>query len=410
MKITRQAFIYFGSYLLSGVISFITVALFTRQLSPQDYGIINLYSSFVIFLMPFISGGILHPLTAEYFKRDHQSFSYYFTNAQIIPTLALLLLSLVCFIAAYPLAKFLRVTPIWIYVVPLTGWLIFINETSATIARVKNMPWLFAGFSIGKSLVEMSLSVVLVFGLLLGWQGRLSSALLSALILLCFSAYFILKWGLLKGPIHWKFVKSIFMSSIPFILERLSIFFLGYSDKYFIDNYVVSGTAEVGLYSLAGQIASIIFLVILSLNSAYYPHLFKNLSSKTYNTFHNSTIWYISIIVAVLALLIIFMPLLFSALIDEKYYSALPYANVLAVGYLMWGIYNAFLGYLIYQKNNKQILSISGLGIVISLVMNMILVKIFGVWGAAFTSVFTYSLMAFLCFSSAKRYLKSNKY
>jgi len=404
VKVVRQVYIYFGSYFINAAVSFLLLSLLTRYLTPHDYGIINLYSSFLIFLMPFLTGGVLTPLSVEYFKKDNDSYREYFTNAQVIPFIGLSILTLLCIIAGNVLAAFLRVPLFWIYLLPVTAWFIFINETSMTIARNKNQPWLYAGFSVGKNLAEMALTVGLVIGLSWGWQGRVSSAVLAPFLFLFVSFYFFYRWKFLSATINWKIVKAIFLLSIPFVFERLSIFVLGFSDKYFIDKFDLKGTAEVGLYGLASQIASIVFLVIMSLNSAYHPYLFKKLSEGHVAGFHRSTWLYIAACGIVVAGLFIALPFLFRFFIGEKFQDALPYAYILTGGYFMWGIYNAFYGYLIYISKNRQILYAAIAGMCISLALNTFLVPVYGAKGAAVTSVITYSAMALISFLYVRKY------
>jgi len=406
VKVVRQVYIYIGAYFFMAAVSFFTVSLLTKakHISPTDYGIINLYSSFLAFLMPFISAGTLYPLSVEYFKKNSDSYSDYFTNAQVIPVISLLIFSLVCFIGAHPLANFLSVTPLWIYLLPVTAWLIYINETSMMIARNRNQPWLFAGFSVGKNLIEMVLTIGLVLGLTWNWQGRLASAALAPLCILFVSVYFFYRWKLIVGKINWKAVKTIFWLSIPFIFERLSIFVLGSSDRYFINRFDLKGTEEVGLYGLAGQLASIVFLVIMSLNNAYHPHLFKKLSEGHHSVIHKSTGWYIVACGVVVGCMFLGLPLLFNFFIGAKFQSAMPYAYILTGGYFMWGIYNAFFGYLIYMSKNRQMLYTSVAGMALSLSLNAFMVPAYGAKGAAITSIITYSVMALICYLYVHKY------
>lgn len=409
MKVVRQVYIYFGSYFVNAVISFFTVSLLTNDLTPRDYGIINLYSSFILFLMPFISGGTLFPLSVEYFKQDRESYNNYFTNAQVIPLISLAVFTVFCFAAAVPLASLLRVTPAWIYVLPIATWFIYINEASMMVARNKNQPWLFAGFSVGKSLLEMALTVGLVITLAWGWQGRLASAVLAPLGLLIFSVYFFSRWKLLSGKINWTIVRSIFLLSIPFIFERLSVFVLGSSDRYFIDRFDLDGTEEVGLYGLASQLASIVFLVVVSLNNAYHPYLFKRLSEGHHSVIHKSTFWYIGACAVIVGGMFIALPLLFRFFIGAKFHDAMPYAYILTGGYFMWGIYNAFFGYLIYINKSRQMLYTSVAGMCISLTLNFFMVPAYGAKGAAYTSIITYSVMALICYLYVRKYFLVNK-
>lgn len=407
MKVTKQVYIYFGSYFFNAVSSFLIVALLTKYLTPHDYGIINLYSSFLIFLMPFISGGILYPLSADFFKKKGEGYAKHFSEAQVIPLISVLLFSVICVAFCYPLASFLRVTPVWVCLMPVSVWFLFINETSMMLARNKSQPWTFAGFSVGKNLTEMGLTILLVIGMGLNWQGRLSSAALASFLFIFISGYFFYKWKVIENAIEWKNVRNILWVSFPFIFERLSVFVLGYSDKYFIDKFDLKGTAEVGLYGLAGQLASIMFIVIISMNSAYQPHLFRHLSEGHKKGFHKSTWLFLAACFLCMAGMFISFPIVYRYFIGAKFQGAFWYSYALTGGYFMWGIYNAFLAYLIYFSKNRQILYISLLGMIISLMLNFLLVPRFGAWGAAYASITTYSLMGLICFLFARKFLIS---
>jgi O-antigen/teichoic acid export membrane protein len=50
VNLRKQVYIYFISYFITAALSFALVALLMHHLSTYDYGVINLYSSFLIFL------------------------------------------------------------------------------------------------------------------------------------------------------------------------------------------------------------------------------------------------------------------------------------------------------------------------------------------------------------------------
>ena len=179
MKLHKQVYIYFSSYFINAALSFVTVSLLTHYLSTYDYGIINLYNSFLIFLMPFVTGGILYPLSVEYFKRQRETYSAYFTDAQAIPLVSVVLFTILCIAFQHPLSRFLKVSEIWIWIMPLTAWWVMINETTLIITRNKNRPVQFAFFSIGKNLAEISLTITLVPAIEVG-NGKVAAASVSS--------------------------------------------------------------------------------------------------------------------------------------------------------------------------------------------------------------------------------------
>lgn len=354
--------------------------------------------------MPFVTGGVLYPLSVEYFKRPGEAYKTYFTNANVIPLISVILFTIICIVFQNPLCRLLKVSPIWIWIMPLTAWWIMINETAMMICRSKNKPYQFALFSVGKTAVEIALTSILVIGLHWTWQGRLLSAALAPIALGVFSIYFFYRWRLIAKSVNWASVRQIFFLSLPFVFERLAVFVLGYSDKYFIDRYDPNKTVEVGLYGLGSQLATIIYLVVISMNSAYQPHLFKRLSEGFKGKLHRSTGWYIGACAVTVAGMFIAIPLLFRFFIGPSYQDAKPYAYMLCGGYFMWGIYNAFLSYLIYIEKNRQILFISVLGMITSLSINIFMVPRYGAQGAAITSIITYSIMAIACFLLVRKY------
>ena len=404
MKLQKQLVIYFGATAINAVLSFVITSLLTHEIEPQDYGRIYLYSSFLNLLTPFITAGILYPLSVEYFKKTHISYSVYFSNAQLIPLIGLVFFTLICVLLQNQLAHFLKVQTYWIWIMPLTVWWIMINETSQIITRNNNKPYLFAFFSVGKNVAEIMMTVLFVLMLHWSWQGRLLSAAAAPLLLGCISLYLFTRWNLIKRQVDWKLVKQIFLLSSPFIFERLSVFIMNSSGQYYIDNMVPGGTAEVGLFSLGNTIAQILFLVILSMNYAYQPYLFKKLSDGLKNRLHKTTGWYILACAATAGLLFIGIPILFRFFLGAEYAGAEKYAFLLCGGCFMWGVYNAFQVYLIYMHKKGLILVIAILGMILSLLLNYFLVKKYGTEGAAYSSIITYSVMAIACFLFVRKF------
>jgi O-antigen/teichoic acid export membrane protein len=179
------------------------------------------------------------------------------------------------------------------------------------------------------------------------------------------------------------------------------------SGQYFIDNSkkIQNGTAEVGLYGLGNAIAQVLYLVVLSMNYAYQPLLFKKLSEGLKNKLHKTTGWYILAVCSATALLIVAgIPILFHFFIGPKYAGAQKYAYMLCAGCFMWGIYNALQVYLIYINRKGLIMIIALLGMLLSLSLNFYMVPHYGAEGAAISSIITYSVMAITCFLLVRKY------
>jgi O-antigen/teichoic acid export membrane protein len=399
-------YIYFIAYFLNAGLSFLGISLLTHYLSTSDYGIINLYSAFIILLMPFISGGVLYPLSIEYYKKTEAEYRQYFTDAQVIPLITLSVLTVLCIFLRQPISNFLRVTPVWVIVLPLTVWWIMNNEITMMMCRIRNRPWGFVVFSLGKNVTEILLTIGLVIGLHWAWEGRLLAAILSPVALGLFSIYLFYSWRFIARKIDWKQVQRIAWVSVPFIFERLTIFVLANSDKYFIDKFDSKSTDQVGLYSVGAQIATIIGLIVLSLNSAYQPYIFQNLAKGNIGKAKKGTWMYIGGAGLLVGLVFLAIPFIFRFFIGDQFEGASIFAYYLCGGYFMWGVYNAFLAYLLFHGQNRLILYLSLAGMLTSILLNFIMVPRYGAYGAAVTSILAYTFLALLSIIYSRRYLR----
>jgi O-antigen/teichoic acid export membrane protein len=409
MKQFKSLSIYAFTIFFNAAISFGTFSLLTHYLSEVDYGIINLYTSFVVFLTPFIAVGVQFVLSVDYFKLNQHHFRNHFTNALPVPLGAALFFTLLICIFHTRLQNLLGVNFFFAFFLPATCLLIVINDIFLNLFRNKGEHFLFAGFSIIKNIIEVSLTILFVVFLSYKWEGRLGGSLLALVISAFFIVFLIYKWKLFTGAFSKKLIYTILISGLPFIPERLAIFVLGYSDRFFINHY--SGTAEVGYYGAGAQLSLIVTLVIITLNNTFYPVLFRELSQQQieYKKIRNTSLAFIGISFIITLGVIAAVPLFFKFFIGPVFQPGQKYAVYLAIGLFFWAIYNVFIAFLLSLKKNKVIMYISLFGMVISLISNFINVRHFGAIGATYTSILVYFFMAAGAVYFAGRYYNLRK-
>jgi O-antigen/teichoic acid export membrane protein len=407
VRAARSVYVYFLAYFFTAALSVVTISLLTHFLTPEDYGIINLYSSFIPLLTPFVTCGVLYPIFVEYYKKSGEEYRNFFTNAQALTLLSVIFFTILFIVIRQKVASFLHVTPVWAVILPVTVWWIMNNELIMMVCRMKSKPWGFTFFSISKNLVEILLTISFVIGLGLAWQGRLLSASLAPVLLGIIAILLINRWHFFSGKIEWKQIGRIAWVSLPFVFERLSIFVLINSDRYFIDNYDLKGTEQVGLYSVGAQIATIIYLVILSMNSAYQPYLFQSLAAGNKGSTKKATGLYILAAAIIVAGIFLTTPFLFHLFINKRFHGGMIFTYYLSAGYFMWAVYNAFMAYLVFYAKNRLILYISVAGMLLSILLNFYMVPRYGAYGAAVTGIITYTFMAIVSLKFSWKYFKS---
>src|SRR5690349_537202 len=80
-----------------------------------------------------------------------------------------------------------------------TTFFLVLNQVMATISRNRNQPLLFASFTIGKNIVEASLSLSLIILLHQTWNGRISATILAPIIMAIPIIFVLRKWGYIQS-------------------------------------------------------------------------------------------------------------------------------------------------------------------------------------------------------------------
>ena len=386
--------IYASTTFFNAAVSFATFSILTHHLNEVDYGIINLYNSFLIFLVPFVSAGVQFTLSVDYFKMGKQAYTHHFKNSVIIPLFSCLLFTAVCVVFSPHISSFIGVALPYVWVLPLLCLITTLSDILLNLVRNREQHYLFAGISAAKNVFEIGFTILFVVLLGQHWEGRINSNIITLVVLLAAIIFFLKRWGLFSGRYDSNALKRIFFLSLPFIPERLAIFILGYSDRFFINYY--EGTDDVGYYSAGAQIAIMVNLVCLTLANTFHPVLFKRLSANEidYRAVRKACYSYLLISLSVAIATILLTPVIFEVFIGRSFQPGQQYAVNLVIGFFFWSVYNLFLGFLLNHKRNKAIMNISLVSMGLSLVLNLVLVRYFGALGATYTNIIVYTLMA----------------
>ena len=386
--------VYGFTIFFNAAISFITFSFLTHHLNEVDYGIINLYSSSIIFLTPFIAIGVQFILSVDFFKMDARSFGNHFTNSICIPAVSCLVFTLLLLAGHSYVENFMHINFFFTLLIPFACLLTVYSEVILTMIRDRGNHRLFSLYSILKNVIETGLTIFFVIYLSLRWQGRLGSNIAALCLMFMVMVLLVKRWHLYTGNFSRNAIKKNFFTGLPFIPERLSIFVLGYSDRFFINYY--KGTGDVGFYSAGAQIATIVTLSIITLSNVFYPTIYKSLAQAEidYVKLRKVILVYIGIASFIALCVILATPYFFRYFIGPRFSQGKQYAVFLTIGLFFLAIYNVFLAFLLNTRKNKLIMSISIFGMIISISMNLFFVRWFGALGATYTSMAVYFVMA----------------
>lgn len=404
MRNYRTVFVYFFTYFFTAAVSFAVVSLLTHYLSTADYGVVNLYSSFTLLLTPLLTGGILNTVNVEFFKKSSRLFGLFLSDALMIPLLGTIFFTAIVFLFDGSIASLLGVNRYFVWLLPCSASFLLLYEIVTGIARNKNAVGLFAGLSIGKVLLEAGFSLLFVLYFHLTWKGRIGGSLAGYSLLMVPVVIILYRMGYLQKFSGWQNVKHILIISAPFIPERLASFVLSSSDRYFINHYV--SISEVGLYGIGSQIAIIVNLSLLSMNSFFFPYIMRAIKQwedkKEGKTGRAIGIYFLVSLIAIMGVLIA-TPFVFKWFIGKNFQAGQQYAILLTLAYIPWAVYQALLPVLLYFQQNKFIMITSIVAMCVSLFSNFLLVPRIGATGAAITLLIVNVVLMLIVFMRIKK-------
>ena len=380
----------------TSLVSFLLLPILTKYLSPEDYGVLSIYSAITRFLIAIIPLGTINILTITLikdlglFKKQFKSFlQLSFLNAVLISLLIFIYTS-VTNSSFFGLPKWLALaTPIF-----ACGVIYYDAFTNISIFR-QQKKW-FSIFSISKFSIEIGVSLLLIILLGFKWEGRIVGIFVSLVISLYLGIYYVKKERLYLPikDIDKENMFSLVKSGLPLTLMTLSITVMNLSDRLFIEKML--SLKEVGVYNIAATISSIEMIIVTASISVFRPLIYRRLKKGEKDFVLQLT--NLVLLSATLLFLYLTTDFIFDNFINERYSSGRNYVFIIALGFLFWGIYNFYISYILYFDKHQINAYISVVGMVLNLFLNYLLIQKIGVLGAAYATAITYIIMSLIVF------------
>ena len=383
----------FANFFNKGV-SFLLLFYFTKVLTESDFGMLSLFNTSILFVMPFISLGILQSVNTDFFKLDKVEFQNFFSTSLIMSVcVAVITVGVLLLFKTIFQQKF-HFPVTFITLIPFIALLSFINEQLVILIRNNQEPQHFFLVNVSRLLVEICIAVFLISALHYGWLGRVAGVIISYFLLAAYSLWYFKKKGYIFGKIKMQYVKNELLYSVPIVTMQLGIFCLSSSAVYFI-NYFSNNLQMVGSFSVAATFASIVNVFCIALLQYVQPKLYHIFSQKVMDTIaiKRLFIFYTAAMILFTIVLIIALPMVYHFLLKKTYLPGLQYCYLLCIGQLFWAITWFFFSWMLYHKEKRKILLLSLSAVAVSVVFNWIFISLYAALGAAIATIASYTVI-----------------
>ena len=393
-KIISHASIYMFGDILRRSVSLIMLPIYTRYLTPEDYGVVELLSMIIDFAS-IIFGAQVGQAIFRYYctarseeeKKSIISSSLFLSGfMNMIGVTFVILFSDQLAIAIFSDTSYSTFVTLFAITMLLEPFMLI----PLTQIRAEQKPWLFLIFSLMKLVIQLSLNIYFVVIHEMHVEGVIYSAIISASIMsVVLVIYSISKTGI---SIKIESCKKLFSFSLPLKLASLGSFYLAFGDRYFLNMF--TDLSQVGIYSL-GYKFGFIFLILTwdpfqkMWDSEKYTIYKKDNAVETYQ----NVFLYISSFLILAGLCIsLFTKDLLKIMSDPAFLSAYEIVPIVIFAYILqaWTKYCSF-GSLI-KNRTIQIAQGEILGVIAITIAYLTLIPPYGIHGAAWATVIGFAV------------------
>lgn len=406
-KVARNTLLYTIGQIVPKAAGFILLPIYTRYLTPEDFGIVSSMVVLQAILAVFFSLCLDRSIMRLYWDHKAENERKDFLGTI---TLSIVMVSFIFLFLIFSLNKYIDYVYKSIPFFPFFAFAIFFSFLSSYSLVPKKVLMLKqrAGIYTCISIIQFFLNA----GFILWWIivkqegaiGYLKGNVLSVLVMLPIFLYISL------SSINLKFkpqiLKSVFSFSLPIIPAILTAWILNLSDRIFIEHYFT--LTEVGIYSLGYKIAGLVILFTAAFGMAYEPEFFRLANSKNQDTAKRKIFKYnhVYLLGVILICLIVsfFSKEFITLLFNEKYRGAYYFIPLISFSYLFsqaGGITSR------YFKQSKQMMANMYIAIsaaIMNIILNFILIPRFGPFGAAYATILSMALPFLLSYWYTKKY------
>ena len=398
--------IYGLGTIVARLVGFLLLPLYTRYLSPANYGVLETISVSTAIIGIVVTIGIARALGRFYYVSDDQTDRdrVLMTTYVTYITGALLFLPVLLFIST-PLANLLFQTEAYGYFFKISFISLLLGaliDIGLMYLRLIKKPVIFISITITRLILLIGFNVFFIVYLKMGMLGILYSTLivrsLAAVILTAAI------WRRAQFSFSFAICKDILRYLLPIIPSRIGSSMVKQSDKYFV--LIFMSIADMGIYSLALKFGNIIHqLLTAPFNLAYIPRRFEIMNrSEAGEIYAGIFTYYIFLVVFAGLVISIFIPEILTLMVTPRFMKAKDIIPLVVLSMVLFGTHFHFEFGILYSKKTEYLAYINVICAMLQVTLNILLIPNYGLYGAVWSSIIVLSIEAFALYVFSKRF------
>lgn len=403
----KNSLIYSFGNLSIKLAGLVLIPLYTQYFSVSEFGIIAILEVTSQAVFSIFGLSLYYAFFRWYWDKEYidKQKSIFFTILFFLSILSVFLTALFLPVSSH-FSKLLFEKTDYSYLLTImfiASCLQIVTHIPATLMRLQERAVSYTFSNIIRLIVTLAFSVALIV-----WFGRGLESIYEAQII-GHLAYLIATWKYNSDNIQLKFephiLKGMLKFGFPLTLSSLSVIIISLADRYLLN--FINGLQDAGLYSFGYKIANAInLLVISSINLALTPIIYKMMDDPSNKRFYSKIMTYSAYIVMIFLMSVsIFGQELVKLLSLNRpaYWSSYIVIPILSFSVFFGMLKDIAVNGLNIEKKTTAIASFVVLVSILNIALNIVLINLLGMIGAAWASLLSQAILFILIYSKSQK-------
>jgi len=262
-------------------------------------------------------------------------------------------------------------------------------------------PIAYVFLSVSQFLSVLILTIYLVIGKDFGLWGVLVARSIVYGIVFLYSGIVILSSNWIKPSLAM--YKKLFRYGAPLILLMIVTPVLSFSDRFFLNLFVP--LSEIGIYSIAYRFGLLInMILVIPLQRGWSPMMYRLGIKEKSHQYYRDVMFYYGVIGALIFLAIsFFIEDIIMVIATPEYVSGIRVVPIIAMAYYVNGFKLFFIAGAALKDKTPRLAGAAIIAIFINLILNYLMIRNYGVLGAAWATLISYLILVTLVFHASKK-------
>lgn len=384
------------------LLTFLLVPLYSRTLSQAEYGSIDIIQTTINLLAPILTLCISEAVIRFTLEESNNM------SEILVIGLKMAIRGLFLFIGLGIIGMLLGISKTYIILAIAYFGVYVVSDIFNQFLKGCNQVVTLVKVSISNIVIIILFNIIFLVWLKIGIIGYFVSNIIAYLGTIGYICIKIdVKKYIITGKKEKELERSMKKYSTPMIFNSIAWWINSASDKYLV--LWICGVAQNGVYSMSYKIPTILMVVQNIFAQAWQISAIKEYEKKGKEEFF-SIIYGIYNLIMVLgtAILIILTKILAGFLYGSEFFEAWKYVPALLVS-VIFGALSGFIGTIFSAtKDSRAYAQTTVIGAISNIILNIILIPIFGVMGAAVSTAISYLIVWIVRVIKSRKYMKLN--